>query len=456
MAKRAPVIQLIILISFNFLYTSPNWHIENGWTYKDGKKFFAIGIWGIPDYQPVLLITDSDSRNIEIFRRNSHLFNLIFIQFAREQKYMQQNLLATGFGHFLWKLKDGYNGLPQYKPDKDGNGIIDLSEMKFIKNNLYPYFNEYFKNIVLEIKERFREFDHIWFISDEPNTGFNDWFWYPSIINTYYQAIKMNTNLPLTYIDLSGNVRGDRYSYEINFIKKYGKSLESLPAGENRNLLQGDPQKMQSYVFSADGIPVYKFNENSKSWIYNDLNLFDNKIYYNIYQVAQIYGLSCDVLGLNAYFDFYRNPALSGVSVRAMKDACGDYKPIWLFFDGAGHAKPESVSDEEYINNVKCQVYCSIVHGASGILFWSTKETSDNYWSNMKKLVEELNLNSELFKSREIDSGTIGDLHYSVREKDNGEKNIIVVNTNKESAQETSFYNHKIFLKPLEVLIISR
>lgn len=455
--KHKLLIQIILLVFINSLISASRWHIENGWVYRDNKKFFAIGIWGIPKYEPVLLATDKDSLNINLFKNASSYFNLIFVQFAREQYYMKQQLLACGFGHFMWKFKNGYDGLPQYRPDKDENGIIDLKEMKFIKNNLYPYYYNYLsKSVIDEIEQRFKEFDLIWLLSDEPNTGFNDWFWYPSIIQLYNQIVKEKMDSSLTYLDLFGNLRGDKYSYEMNFIKKFNESLDSLKTGTNRDLLEGDPSRMQSYIYSANGIPVYKLNKDSSTWIYNDLNLFDNTIYYNIYQAADIYGMTCDVLGLNAYFDFYRNPALAGLAVDAMKDACGNYKPIWLFFDGAGYIKPKSMSDEEYLTNIKCQIYCSIVHGATGVLFWSKKETSQNYWTGIKRIASELNENLKILESIEISRGVKENIHYSIRKNDNEQKiYIIAVNTDKFKTNEATIFNININLKPFEEIIVT-
>jgi hypothetical protein len=455
MKHKLPIFVFCLLIVIaNRTFPSDKWHIEDGWAFKNGEKFFAIGVWGFPQYEFKLLKRDTEVSNIRVYKELEQIFNLIYIQYGREQDYMQDGLLFTGFGHFIWKMKKGFSGLEFFLPDKNQNKKIELQEMQFIKDNLQKYYSRYiYENIVLDISNRFKSHNFIWFLMDEPNTGFGDWVWYPEIVKSYDDAVKKASDSTLTYVDLFGTIRGDRYSYEHNYRKMYGKRMEELSVGKNQKLLQGDTLILNSYIYSADGMPVYRFNTLRNQWEYTDLQQFTDKFYYNIFFTASIYGLCADILGVNCYYDYYHYPYAAGLTVDAIKDACGSEKPVWLFFDGAAHAKPRNISNKEYIENVRCQIYSSIIQGASGVLIWSKKEVSTQYWNLILRLCKELQQNSEIIKGIEIERGQIQNIIYSIRETKDGKRYFIAANTDTENSAEFKLANKDLLMNPLQVII---
>lgn len=455
--KKSYILKVLIcflVLSNESLYSVDKWHIEEGWAYRNGEKFFPIGIWGIPDYDFKLFKVDEDMENIRLFKEIGDIFNLVYVQYGREQEYMKNSLLFTGYGHFMWKMKEGYCGPSSYNPDKNGDKKINLNEMQFIKDNLIKHYSGYiYKEVVIDINKRFYNYNHIWFLADEPNTGFADWVWYPEIVKTYNDAVKKTTDSTLTFIDLFGSIKGDRYAYEQNYRKMYGKKLEILPEGTKQELLQGDPLQLSSYNYSADGTPVYRYNLNRNRWEFNDVEKYKDKFYYNIFSTATIYGMCADVLGVNCYQDYFNFPSSAGLTIDAIKDACGNEKPVWLFFDGAAHAKPQFTSEKEYLKNVRCQIFTSIVHGASGVLFWSKKDVAETYWNLMKELALELKYNAEIIKGIEIEEGKENNIIFSIRKISTGESYIIAVNTSKRSSNQLHFSDLKLMLNPLEVII---
>lgn len=448
---------IFILIYFNESYSRSHWHIDNGWVYRNGEKFFAIGIWGIPKYQFIFSRIDSDSVNISNFKDANKAFNLIYVHYGREKRYMENSLLFTGWGVLRWRFTKGFNGLDSFMPDKDSDGILNFYEMKFIKNHLVSYYNSYIKKSVVEnIISHFKNFEYIWYLADEPNSGGDGWCWYPSIIRSFNESVKSVTDSSLTFVDLGGSISGDRYTYEQNYIRKFGHALDSLAIGTNTDSLQGDPSYIRSYDYAFDGTSVFKYDSLKNRWTRRPIALFRNKYYANIYQTATGYCSTADVMGLNCYADFFHYPEAANIAVTAIKNACGEEKPVWIYFDGAGYKKPRSMSNKEYIKLVKCQIYISILSGATGVLFWSTKDTENSYWILLKKLANELNINSLIFKSEILRRGHQGPVFYSIYVSKAGQKTIIAANSHKNEEFQFGIASEiNITLKPLEVKILN-
>ena len=126
---------------------------------------------------------------------------------------------------------------------------------------------------------------------------------------------------------------------------------------------------------------------------------------------------------------FFRYPILSGITVDAIKAGVGDM-PVWIYFDGNGYSKPASMSAEDYVNEVKCQIYTSIVHGATGVMFWSDTTKEPYVFDALTPMLIELNENVHIFKMNTTESTIINDLHVMIK-GDKGKKYIIATNTNK-------------------------
>ncbi len=450
----------IYLLFSNHTITGSNWNIKNGWIYKNNEKYFAIGLWNIPGYE---YIADDDIKmqNIALFKDASKYFNIIYIQSGRQQNFMKTNNIFTGGSHFKWSFLKGFKGDIKYKTDKNGNQLIDYEEMYFIRHNLEKYYKWYIKtNIVEEIRNRFNGYDYIWFLADEPNTGGKGWFWHPRIMKEVNNAVHSINKSAITYIDLFGNIRGDRLAYEKNYIRKFGSMPASLPVGfDSETFMQGDPKKMDTYNYSYDGLSIYKYAHVKERWERRPIEVFRDKFFYNVQSAASAYDSCADVLGVNAYKDFYEYPEVAGETVQAIKAGCGDDKPVWLFFDAQAYvAQDRKLKNEEYFKNVKCQVYSSIVNGASGVLFWTNSQQSPDkeYWEMIKGLATELRDNSDIFKAKVLEKGYKEFIHYAIYELPNSCKNLILVNTSKTETQKFTISEFADFtLEPLAVKIIS-
>jgi hypothetical protein len=115
--------------------------------------------------------------------------------------------------------------------------------------------------------------------------------------------------------------------------------------------------------------------------------------------------------------------------VDAIKAGVGDM-PVWIYFDGNGYSKPASMSAEDYVNEVKCQIYTSIVHGATGVMFWSDTTKEPYVFDALTPMLIELNENVHIFKMNTTESTIINDLHVMIK-GDKGKKYIIATNTSK-------------------------
>lgn len=106
--------------------------------------------------------------------------------------------------------------------------------------------------------------------------------------------------------------------------------------------------------------------------------------------------------------------------------------PIWIYFDGNGYSKPASMSAEDYVNELKCQIYTSIIHGATGVMFWSDTTKEPYVFDALTPMLKELNDNVHIFKLNTSETAITGDLHIMIKE-DKDKKYIIASNTSKSS-----------------------
>ena len=167
---------------------------------------------------------------------------------------------------------------------------------------------------------------------------------------------------------------------------------------------------------------------------------------------SEPYKNSGNLFSLNAYNDFYKYPILSGITVDAIKAGVGD-KPVWLYFDGNGYSKPASMSANEYVKIVKCQIYTSIIHGATGVLFWSDTSKAPYVFDALTPMLKELNENVDIFYMNTAETSIVNDLHIMIKEN-KGEKYIIASNTSKTKSVTINIPNvNKKSLAPLEVYV---
>ena len=437
----------------------PEWSVKQGWVYKDGEKFLALGLWGIPGYEAKLSRVDTDSANIARFKQIAELFNLIYCQFGREQSYMAESVLMTGWDFFQWRMVKRFVGDSLYSPDKDGSGHIDYREMRFVKDNIETYYKDYIGNQIVEpVLQRFAPFNFIWFLMDEPNTGFQNWAWHPAIVFKYAQEVRRRSPGKVILLDLFGSLKGDRFNYELIHAKTFSRLPERLPSGIHPEQLEGDPEKLYTYNYAADGTSLYYFDATGNTWRPRPWPLFREKYYYNVFQTALLYHSSADVFSVNSYPDFFRYPEAAAIVVNAIKDACGQDKPVWLFFDGAAVAKPKHVSVTDYVKNVRCQIYLSMIHGATGVLIWSKKEASWTYFQLLMDVLREIKRYRFVFEGNTESSGILQEkVHFCIKTTDSEQRFLILANSDKSTTYHIRDVNgHPVNkrLEPLDVVVM--
>jgi hypothetical protein len=158
-------------------------------------------------------------------------------------------------------------------------------------------------------------------------------------------------------------------------------------------------------------------------------------------------------LGINAFRDFFAYPVLSGITVDAMKAGAGKEMPIWLYFDGNGYAKEPDYPAADYLKSMKCQMYTSIIHGCTGVLFWNDKSKPSDVFDGLSPILKEMNDHVKIFVLKTLETKIDNNLHYTIK-GNKKQKYIIATNT---STTETLPINvagvSKKSLEPLEVYI---
>jgi hypothetical protein len=90
---------LTIFCSRSSYSQSSSWTTTNKWVYKNGEKFFPIGIWyprGYDPSSPYTIIEDND----ESFNSEFSYFNTLYIDEGNEKNYMINKVLLVGNAKF--------------------------------------------------------------------------------------------------------------------------------------------------------------------------------------------------------------------------------------------------------------------------------------------------------------------------------------------------------------------
>lgn len=402
------------------------------WVYRKnnlsgrGEKFFGIVHYNFPGYlhhrDP-----DPDSRNEAIFKEKTAHVNTIIIDDKFVKPYMSDKILIPS-NYLRWRIQNylAKQNIPQ-GVDKDYYGT------QFLKQNVNNV------NLVAELdngidvlKNKFRNFDLEYNTIDEIALGgLGHYYTPPSIGEKLYDRIKKKENDPLVLVDLLGHGRGSAFFFEQNYLKEHS----SMPEDPPYELLSEEARANKTipllgFFEAYDGTPVYNFDRNGR-YSYNNIDFesYKKMWFENVKQIAAAYKNSGNLFSLNAYNDFFRYPILSGITVDAIKAGVGDM-PVWIYFDGNGYSKPASMSAEDYVNEVKCQIYTSIVHGATGVMFWSDTTKEPYVFDALTPMLIELNENVHIFKMNTTESTIINDLHVMIK-GDKGKKYIIATNTSK-------------------------
>ena len=436
--------------------------VDEGWFLKktNGKteKFFPIGGWNIPGYE----------ETSETFKAQTRNLNVVFTSKLGKKDFMSENgqILMTIMPHsFTWlhtsKLKDpkqsssigGERGY--YRNQYLKKAVDDEEFIQELDNAIKKHINSDFPNA----ERGYSPFDEI------AQHMHIDMFHMPAVYgDKVYERLKLYDPNAIVYVDLAGNGKGSTFLFE----KRYLKTHASMPNDPPYDAVSGsartyakwannakDGKPLQVFQERHDGTPVYQYKDSVSTgtpYTTEELRLFH---YENVKLFAESYKGNGNAFGINAYRDFHNDPLLAGITVDAIRDGLGDSSiPIWLYFDGNGYAKPDSISATDYLKQVECQMYTSIIHGATGVFFWNTNNGTTTVWDALQPMLVDMKSQIDIFKLKTVEKRSIDNLHIMIKQDDKGQKYILASNTSKTSSVPLKVENvGKSNLAPLEVYI---
>jgi len=452
---------LFLLVSFMGIITvfgqQSSWKTKDGWVYRKEagsssyKPFFAIGIWNIPGYQPTAMNCTDDvyRKKSRSFLNNTDLYNMVYMNPGSDKDaYSRVEIVGSiPFYDMLFTYQKSLNGVSlddpywQYKARR---------HMKYHAKD--KRFEVMLDSVIADVVRRDGPVDHVWAPIDEIVQGGSgaSWTWYPETGEKIKERIKKQEPNTLVYTDLAGMPRGNYYLFE----KRYLKTHKSLPSGQPPFEVLSKGTKIlpscPTYGFfqGYDGRPSY-INGTEDYTPFSEVELVD-LIYNNMKICAKDYRKCGDVFGLNCFYDTNRHPILSGISVDGIRAGLGKDRPVWLFFDGNGWSRPEDESVETFVQNLKCQMYTSIIHGATGIMFWNDRDKSPAVFNELNKVVRELTDHLNVVHLKTIRSYSSGYLNYLIK-GNKKERYIIATNTSLKESVNLRIEGLNRILKPLEV-----
>ncbi|MBF6627196.1 MAG: hypothetical protein ITG04_01640 [Proteiniphilum sp.] len=412
-----------------------SWSTDNqGWLLMKNEKnleerFFAIGTWHVPGYT-FTKEAHADSldclQNAQLFRERTSPFNMVFVTSGLEKDYMSEKIhVMNPFSPMLHAYLDRFVTLPK-GDDKD------YYRSQFLKSEVNnPAFVQYLDSQILTLLDKRTNDKYIFSHIDEIALGgVSKWAVPPAVGSLITQRLKEHDPDALVYVDLLGHAKGSTHLFE----QRYLKTNEKMPEDPPYDLLSKEARECKlpllGFYQAYDGTPVYQFKKGNYSYSNYDFESLKRIWYENTKIIAGDYSGNGDVFGINAFRDFYAHPVLAGLTVDALRAGLGEKVPLWLYFDGNGYAKPGNVTPEQYLVNVKCQIYTAIIHGATGILFWNDWSKIPEVFDELLPVMEELNDNLEIIKLNTVERVIEGDKHIVIK-GNNKEKYIIASNTSK-------------------------
>lgn len=417
------------------------------------ERFFAIGTWHVPGYEFTdSLHADEQSyqENAALFRKKSEPFNMLFVTPGYEKDYMSEKIhILNPVSPMLHGYIDKFSELPK-GDDKD------YYRSRFIKENVNnPEFENYLDSEIKKILETLPNDKYMYSHIDEIALGgVSKWAVPPVVGAKINERVKKQDKNSLVFVDLLGHCKGSTYFFEQRYQEKYG----SLPEDPPYELIDPEARKCKipllGFAQAYNGNPVYQFSNGEYSYTDYDFETLKSVWYENTRLVAQAYKNCGDVFGINAFRDFLAYPELSGITVDALKAGLGSKIPVWIYFDGNGYAKPSTMTEQDYIQSVKCQIYTSVIHGATGILFWNDWRKTPEVFDALLPMLKELNENLHIIKLETKDRKIDNDLHIMIKENEKGQKYIIASNTSKTDVISFDIPGkNKKELLPLEVYV---
>lgn len=426
------------------------------WFYRENKsgkkeKFFGIGQWHIPGYK-LSTRADPDKSNEEEFKKRTVGSNIVTIDPRYIKPYMDEKIhMVTNFSAKIHGYLDNIQSLPK------GNDK-DYYRSQYLKKHAGdPEFSQMLQKGVDELIEDFSQFERAYASIDELALGgIARWFIPPSVGEKISEAVLKKESDAIMFVDLVGHGRGSSYFFEQNYL-----ALESsMPEDPPYHFLSDQNWRnseipLLGFFHAYNSTPAYILDKNG-NYQYNnmDFEIYKSIWYENLKRIAEGYKNCGNIFSINAFRDFYSHPILSGFTVDALRAGLGDDKPIWLYFDGNGYAKPANISPKEYVELVKCQIYTSIIHGATGIFFWNDWSKTEEVYDALLPVLEELNEDIDIFKMKTLERIVYGDLHIMIKEGDAGERYMVTTNSSKTEGAEIDIPGiRKRTIRPLRVIV---
>jgi len=417
------------------------------------EKFFAIGLWNVPGYTFTKANDpDTEKSNAKLFSERTRNYNMVFVDAGYSKDYMKGIVQFISCANFPATLKNYLDKVPSINTDEVVSPYFRAQYLRKDINN--PKLKEALDSTINYLCQLNSHNDYAWAPIDKiVQGGANNWNWPACVGDLINERIKNKVKGGLVFTDLVGEVRGNSYLFEQLYLKTHA----SLPGNPPMEQLSKEAREfvknpLLGFRVAYDGSPVYEFkNGDCKDY---DPETLKKLWFENIKLYSAGFKNSGDVFGINAYKDFFAYPILSGITVDAIKAGIGSEIPVWLYFDGNGYARESNVSAEDYVKNVKCQMYTSIVHGATGVLFWNDRRKTPEVFDALAPILKEMNDNVKIFVLKTIETKADNDLHYTIKKRDSKHKYIIATNT---SLSNTLLINikgvSKKSLKPLEVYV---
>ncbi len=439
---------------------SSEWKTSEGWALRKApgsnvyERFFAMGLWNAPgymDYSPEYSTDSGNRAAMGRFLAASNVYNMAYQRCGNDQTDHGRIEVVGSMPFF-----DVLDALQKSLPCAKDNPFWDYSARTWIRNNINDSIvTKAISFVVDSIIQAEGDMDYIWAPIDEiAQGGASDWTWYPQMGEKIYQTIKSRQPNTLVFTDLLGSPHGNSYL----FVKQYLETHDSLPAmppfdgmdlsefkGRELLALSKDYRGNQIFSESIDGVGNLKqfSTEEIRDLVFNTVKI-----------CASDFQHCGDVYSINAFTDATVDPAIPSIAVDAIKAGISPDTPVWMWFDGNGYSNAGDITTEDFVKNVRCQIYTAIIHGATGIFFWNDMTKPDDIFNGINGVVEEVKNNVSLIEEPTEGWEATGEIHYMIKDSGNGKKTIIAANTSKSNEGILKVHGSEIHtLAPLEVYI---
>ena len=432
---------------------------KDGWVLRKApgekhyEKFFAVGLWNIPGYTKSAMEEDAAlyRRNASPYLSQSSNYNAVYLS-PGSDPVAGKRIEVTGSIAFHEALKAYQTTIPGISNGKDR----DYQARQYMKNHAGSRdFTDMLDKAIDNVIRSSQAGDHIWAPIDEITGGGagSGWGWSPEVGEKIRERIHKREPHTLIYTDLVGISRGNTFLFEQLYLKNHKAMPHDVPyeaLGQGAKILPERP--LLGFVQAYDGSPVYV--NGTADYTDYDLPTLRRFFYENLKISARHFRKCSDVFGINSFIDCNTYPVLAGIAVDGIKAGAGKDTPVWIFFDGNGYAQPSHQNAAAFVQNLKCQIYTSIIHGATGIMFWNDRSLSPDVFNALEPVIEEVQQYAgHLFKAPTIACSYEGDIHYIIKETSDGSRTIIAANTHPQTPATLSYGSLHHQMKPYEVFI---